>query len=345
MVVSSPRLRFTARTANQKLFQEAVRHALALEGVKKAEVRRIVALLEKKMIPDLRSQWDALKRVKVRGRTVNVRKLKSLQRFFASTDGIISGAFAATEKAHRSSLSALAISEAEFATAAMASAIPVGLAVEFAVPSVTLLRGIVGAQPFEGQLLGEWYTGLSRKTQLGVRGAVEMGILQGESTRQMASRVFGQQGLLSTTMRQSESIVRTATNHVTTQAREISYRENNNLIQGVQYLATLDSRTTPVCRDLDGTVWPIDDGPRPPQHWACRSTTAPVLKSAEELGLDLDELPPGTRASMNGEVAETQNYGQWLREQPASIQIEALGPRDAGLFAAGRLQVSGVTGA
>jgi hypothetical protein len=90
---------------------------------------------------------------------------------------------------------------------------------------------------------------------------------------------------------------------------------------------------------LDGTTYPVDQGPRPPAHHQCRSTTVPVVKSWKELGIDLKEAPPGTRASMNGQVPSKLTYPQWLKRQPAAIQREALGPTRAALFRSGRLTI------
>src|SRR5690606_24421489 len=68
-------------------------------------------------------------------------------------------------------------------------------------------------------------------------------------------------------------------------------------------------------------------------------TMVPVTKSWRELGIDLDEFEPSTRASMNGQVPETMSYGEWLRKQSASVQDEALGPTRGKLFRAGKLDV------
>lgn len=57
----------------------------------------------------------------------------------------------------------------------------------------------------------------------------------------------------------------------------------------------------------------------------CRSVTIPITRSWQELGINLAEAPPGTRASMTGQVPATQTYKQWLATAPASIQRNVLG--------------------
>jgi hypothetical protein len=133
-------------------------------------------------------------------------------------------------------------------------------------------------------------------------------------------------------------VVRTATNHFTTQAREITYAENADVVKGVRWVSTLDTRTSFTCIDLDGRVFEPGVGPRPPAHYNCRSTTVPILKSWKELGLSLPDSPAGTRASMDGQVPSTLTYRDWLSRQPTGIQNEVLGPKLGPLFRAGRLE-------
>lgn len=58
-----------------------------------------------------------------------------------------------------------------------------------------------------------------------------------------------------------------------------------------------------------------------------------VLKNADELGLD--DLPEGTRASIDGKVPASLSYGEWLKKQPVDVQNIVLGVSKAKLFRAG----------
>ena len=64
-------------------------------------------------------------------------------------------------------------------------------------------------------------------------------------------------------------------------------------------------------------------------------TFRPVLKSWKELGIDLQELPTGTRASMDGQVPADLTYNKWLKGKPAAFQDDVLGPTRGKLFRAG----------
>jgi len=130
-------------------------------------------------------------------------------------------------------------------------------------------------------------------------------------------------------------MVRTAINHTVTAAREIYYEQNDDIVKGVQWVSTLDGRTSAICRARDGEVYPQGKGPRPPAHIGCRSATVPVIKSLRELGLDVDDVPESTRASMNGQVSGSETYQTWLKKQPAAFQDDVLGKTKGQLFRKG----------
>ena len=74
----------------------------------------------------------------------------------------------------------------------------------------------------------------------------------------------------------------------------------------------------------------------------CRTTLVPILRSWRELGVRSPrvrrEAPPGTQSSLNGQVSAELNYDQWLRKQPKSVQIEALGRTKRDLWARGEIK-------
>lgn len=71
----------------------------------------------------------------------------------------------------------------------------------------------------------------------------------------------------------------------------------------------------------------------------CRSSTAPVLKSWKEMGIDLQEAPEGTRASLDGQVPASTTYSDWLRRQPPEVQDDVLGKAKGRLYRKGGLSV------
>ena len=118
---------------------------------------------------------------------------------------------------------------------------------------------------------------------------------------------------------QVRTIVRTTVNQVQTMASQEVYAANQDVTQRYEYVATLDSKTTALCGSLDGKTFRYGEGPMPPQHFNCRSTTVPVIDDE-----DLRKKFPDTRPSSVGRVSQSESYPDWLNKNP-SMQSEALG--------------------
>jgi len=111
------------------------------------------------------------------------------------------------------------------------------------------------------------------------------------------------------------------------------YEANQDVTKKYRYVATLDSRTSAICRSLDGKEYVYGKGPQPPVHFNCRSTTIPIV-DYRALGLRPPEevIGEGTRAAEGGRVSASTNYGQWLQRQPKAYQEEVLGKSRAAYF-------------
>ena len=128
---------------------------------------------------------------------------------------------------------------------------------------------------------------------------------------------------------QIRTIVRTSVNQVQNQASQAVYAANSKVAPEYQYVATLDSRTSAVCRDLDGKTFAYNRGPTPPQHFNCRSTTVPVVDfdKLQKQYPTLEKPPVGkavTRPSATGKSTDT-TYGEWLLQQDKKLQVKTLG--------------------
>lgn len=86
-----------------------------------------------------------------------------------------------------------------------------------------------------------------------------------------------------------ETIVRTNSTSAYNAGRLVAARDPDlqGFIRGMLYSAVLDTRTTPVCRHLDGKIIPMDepalDRLTPPMHYNCRSLLVSV---PEGVGID-----------------------------------------------------------
>ena len=203
--------------------------------------------------------------------------------------------------------------------------------------SLTAAKGATITLP-NGQVVQKAFRGISVDQAERFAQVVRNGLLTGEPTPAIAKRLIGnlqlgeagsvrqitQKGgeLTQATNNQVITLVRTSVNQVANASSQQVYEANQDITQKYRYVATLDTRTSSICRALDGREFPYGKGPTPPQHFNCRSTTVPVI--------DYDELgftppPPGKRASMDGQVPADLSYGQWLNKQDAATKAEVLG--------------------
>lgn len=160
---------------------------------------------------------------------------------------------------------------------------------------------------------------------------VKMGFVQGQTTRQIVKNVVGAGGLADISERNAATVIRTALSHVSNEARNETYRQNDDIIEKYEWVSTLDSRTSTICRARDGMTWGIGKGPMPPAHPNCRSTTAPVISS------EFDFLDKGAKRAAKGADGGTQvsadtTYYEFLKQQPAWFQDQALGPVRGKIF-------------
>ena len=341
-------------SANETLRNRGILHATQLERLKTNEVNSVLGYLNSEVLYRVQREVQ-LGLVRTKGmmgrRDHEALRTEGYREMIHSVRGMLSGGMKTAGKAVRDRLVDIGVHEAQFQANTLAQVLPsssggFGLGIDITTPSIPNIRAILKSQPFQGRFLKDWFDAESKAAQSRIERAVNLGIATGETTDQIVRRLTGtkrngyRDGAFETTRRGAEAITRTAITHVTARAREMTYKDNDEVVKGVQFLATLDLRTTEICAANDQQVFKVGEGPRPPLHIRCRSTTVPVLKSWKELGIDLKEAPPGTRASMNGQVPATLSYGEWLKQQPVADQNQVLGEKRAALFRRGNLPIT-----
>lgn len=167
---------------------------------------------------------------------------------------------------------------------------------------------------------------------------VSRGFSEGLTNSQLFQMVRGtkaanyKDGILARMDANVEAVVHTSVQQVASTARMATMEANADIIEGYRIIATLDGKTTPLCRSLDQRVFEINKGPKTPLHIRCRSTMVP------ELGAEWAFLDKGaTRSAQDGPVPAETTYYEWLKTQPAGFQDEALGKKRAALFREGGL--------
>jgi SPP1 gp7 family putative phage head morphogenesis protein len=211
--------------------------------------------------------------------------------------------------------------------------------------SLTAAQGATITLP-NGEVVSKAFRGIATSQSERFSQVVRNGLLTGETTPDIAKRLigslqFGEEaktvGQLAAAGGQATQVadnqiltlIRTSINQVANIASQQVYEANQDITQKYRYVATLDTRTSAICRALDGREFDYGKGPMPPQHFNCRSTTVPVINYKE---LGFNPPPPARRASMDGQVPANESYGEWLKKQPRATQADALGPGKVAYF-------------
>jgi SPP1 gp7 family putative phage head morphogenesis protein len=211
--------------------------------------------------------------------------------------------------------------------------------------SLTAAKGATITLP-NGEVISKAFRGIAVDQAERFSQVVRQGLLTGEPTPAIAKRLIGslQFGEEGKTVRQLVAaggqatavadnqvvaLVRTSINQVANTASQQVYEANPDITSKYRYVATLDTRTSAICRALDGKEFPYGKGPTPPQHFNCRSTTVPVI---DYEGLGFTPPPEGTRASAGGQVPADTTYGEWLAKQPLAVKAKALGAGKVAYF-------------
>jgi len=231
-----------------------------------------------------------------------------------------------------------------------------------------MLSRLVDGTLIHGAKSSEWWERQGDGYSMAFQDQIRMGMARGETILELRNRIMpvmpngmpnvdlrsepdlGKRDIVRKARRDAEALVRTSALTVCREAQLDVFEENADVIGGVEWLSTLDDRTTPLCRALDGLEWSIPDyepkghntpWPGTSPHWNCRSIVVPVTKTWEELAKEaggdsehakrldeaMEDVPESVRASMGGPVPGGTTYSQWFDEQPEARQREILGER------------------
>jgi SPP1 gp7 family putative phage head morphogenesis protein len=339
-------------TVNEALQDAETSHQVDLQRYSNGVVRRMSALLAR-TDSDLFAQLTlALNNLPPGSFTV-----ERLDAMLGSVRQLNLQAYLQLERELTAELREFAAYESGFQLRLFEAIIPAQIQVHVAIAPVAAEQVFAAAyaQPFRGRLLREWASSLGADKAQRIRDTLRIGFVEQQTIQQMVQRVRGTRakgysdGIIEVDRRNAEAVVRTAISHTAAVAREQFYK-TNDLVKAVQWVSTLDSRTSEICRIRDGLQYTPEThkpiGHQVPwlagpgrAHWQCRSSSVPITKSWKELGVDIEEFSPSTRASMDGQVPADQTFGLWLKKQSAARQDDILGSTRGKLMRDGGLEL------
>ena len=181
--------------------------------------------------------------------------------------------------------------------------------------------------PANGIYIEPFVNGFGVVAQSTVENAIRKAYANGETVEDLRDEFFGnsetgitQQGkssIINKIENANKSVIDTAVQHV---CQNISAAVSSIISNLYVWLSVIDSKTSDICRGRNLQVYEYGKGPLPPAHEHCRSHTAPIMGTQEEL--------------------PAISFFTWLDRQPSIIQDDILGETDAERLRAGKLQAN-----
>lgn len=239
------------------------------------------------------------------------------------------------------------------ATATSKSIVSIGL--DSTMPTSAVMKAMVADTLLQGAPLKAWWAKQAETTAFNFTAQVRQGVAQNETMQQIITRIVGSvknnvPGIMETSRRNASTLVHDSVMQIANDSKMAVYRENADVIKGVQQLSTLDSRTSAVCVAYSGAQWDLDGNPINgttlpfdggcPRHPNCRSVLTPITKSYRDIGINIDEVTGGTRASDLGQIPADTSFNSFLNRHSKEYQDELLGKGKAEMWRSGKITLS-----
>lgn len=321
---------------DRAMFDTILRQQISLGRYANGQVADTVALLnaaDKEIIAKLIARGD--------DGTFTSARLKALLK---EIRGMVDASYWDAEKQLHAEMGGLALHSSEATVAMLATQVPVSF--NIVGMSAEQLAAIVDKTPIaigpdKKLLLEEIFQSLAAGKEEAIRGAVRLGMVAGEGMPEITRRIMGtraaqyKDGILEIHRHHAANMVRSIVQATNNNAAAATFGKNSDIIKGWIYIGTLDGRTCQTCAKFYGRRYNLGEGPIPTLHVGCRCYQVPELKTFKELGVDLDEMPAGKKASAGGLVDASMTYPEWLATQSKATQVDILGPSRQKLYAEG----------
>ncbi len=215
--------------------------------------------------------------------------------------------------------------EARLVTAEVTKTVKAELGISLTKLSPFQLRE-AAAGMFQGATLTEWAEKMWLDRAFKLQREMQASYAQGEGYPEIVRRL---EQVSDMTSHELEVLARTAIQGTANRAAQATYAANDDVLDGQQWVATLDSDTCERCGPLDGTEWKyrpepgesaIDRMPEIPLHPQCRCYLAPIVAG----------MP----------AAEVPTWSEWITRQDADLQNDVLGRERAELLRSGDVDPS-----
>lgn len=127
-------------------------------------------------------------------------------------------------------------------------------------------------------------------------------IVKGEKPNKLIDKVVKK---FDVTRGQAGRLIHTESSYFYSAAQEQAFRETG--VEKFRFVATLDDRTSDICREMDGKVFNMSEWEVgvtvPPLHCNCRSTTTPHFEGNVK-----------ERFARGGNIKEDLNYKEWYKK-------------------------------
>lgn len=167
-----------------------------------------------------------------------------------------------------------------------------GVYIAFSMPSREFFETLL-ENPWSGKNYSEKIWGHVEDFTSRLEKILTTGMIEGKSNQKMARELARTCDVM---YKRAIALVRTETNYFANEASAKSYE--NCGIEKYKYLATLDLRTSEICRELDGKIFDLNEKKvginYPPMHVHCRSTTVAIFsdelenRGGKRIARDLD---------------------------------------------------------
>lgn len=239
----------------------------------------------------------------------------------------------------------VAITEASFIPKAINGIVAVDI-MNKTLPDSLVNKIVKNSYLSDGLTIKQGFEKLDIRLQETFQNQIRLGVLNGDTTQTIIKNL--KPYMTDFKDNRIEALVKTAVSTVVNNTRLETYKENEEIFKGYQHQSVIDFRTTTECGIRDNLTWTIDLKPighklpfkNPALHYRCRSIMLPLTKSYKELGLDIEEIPVGTRSSLNGAIPANTSFTDWFEKQSATNQEKYLGQGRYKLFKEGKITFS-----